>query len=291
MGNILSCIKNNEVLIKLVARALMSQLGLNFNLDQWHNARMEGDMETHLENFRQIGTDLRQTDKSSIKNLTRCVYICVNTYVAQNLTLGVGPMNDGLNVAESMNKMGWPIYFIHNPNQKEYLEWLQFFLQNTTTQLITYYTGHGTQVDGSDRQEESGKDEAYVFENGSQVECLVDDILQNYLVQYKKSPGLKCVMLSDCCHSGTIWDLNKSNSPQNCLSISAAGDKQTAKQTQVESKEQGIFTYYLFKFLDDDPTLTPNQLRTKMMPYLQKFEQNYTLQATTADLPDKSFIQ
>lgn len=290
MGSIISCVRNNQVLIHLVARVLMSQLGLNFNLDQWHSARYEGDMETHLQNIRSIATDLSQTDKSQIKTQSRCVFICVNTYVASNLTLGVGPMNDGLNVAESMNKREWPIFFIHNPTQAQYLEWLAFFLQNTTTELITYYTGHGTQLDGTDRQEESGKDEAYVFENGSEVECLRDDDLQKCVVKNKTNTNCKCVFLSDCCHSGTIWDLNKSNSPQNCLSISAAADKQTAKQTQVESKEQGIFTYYLFKFLEEDSTYTPNQLKDNMLPYLKKFDQNYTLQTTTPSLVDQSFL-
>lgn len=289
MGNILSCLKGNQI-VTLLARTLMNQLGMNFSLDDWNNARLEGDVQTHLENAKTIGTDLSKASKSSIANLDKAVFICINTYVREDITLGVGPMNDGINVAEAMAAKKWPIYFLHNPTQAQYLEWLSVFLSNTKTELITYYTGHGTQVDGSDAAENDTKNEAYVFENNSQVECLPDDTLQKYLVQYKTNPNLKVILLSDCCHSGTIWDLNKDNSPANCISISAAQDKQTAKQTSVEGKEQGIFTYYLFKFLEQNPTATPNWLGEQMLPYLQKFQQNFTVQTSTQSLTETALL-
>ncbi|EAY09426.1 hypothetical protein TVAG_420480 [Trichomonas vaginalis G3] len=289
MGNILSCFKGNQI-VTLLARVLMSKLGMNFSLDEWNNARLEGDVQTHLENAKTLGTDLSKASKSSISNLDKAVFICINTYVSEQITLGVGPMNDGINVAEAMAAKKWPIFFLHNPTQAQYLEWLDVFLANTKSELITYYTGHGTQVDGGDGQENDSKNEAYVFENGSQVECTPDDTLQKHLVQYKTNANLKVILLSDCCHSGTIWDLNKSDSPQNCISISAAQDKQTAKQTQVESKEQGIFTYYLMKFLEQNPTATPNWLGEQMLPYLTKFQQNFTVQTSTQSLLDSSLL-
>ena len=288
MGNFCSCCSANSVLT-LAAKILLSQLGMDFSKEEWTNARKDGEVETALETMKTYATDLAtMTEKSMPSSLQRVVFLCVNTYTDPSVTLGVGPMNDGINVADSMAKYGnWKLYFLHNPKKDLYLQWLDFFLKNTKTQLITYYTGHGTQLDSNDAQENDNKDEAYYFEDGT----VSDNVLAQHLMDNKTNESLRCLLLSDCCHSGTIWDLNKSGMPANIMSISAAKDSQTAKQTEVEGDEQGIFTFYFFKFLEQDKTLTPNQLQEKMLQYLSKFDQNFTKQTTTEALNDQAVFK
>ena len=287
MGNFLSCC-NKQSVLTLAAQILLSKLGTDFTLDEWNGARKDGEIETALQTMKSYATDLStMTEKSMPKSLDRVVFLCINTYTDPSTTLGVGPMNDGINVADSMAKYGtWKLYFLHNPKKDSYLQWLDYFLKNTKTELITYYTGHGTQLDSNDKEENDSKDEAYYFEDGT-----VSDNVLNQHLQNKTNNNLRCLLLSDCCHSGTIWDLNKSGTPPNIMSISAAKDSQTAKQTEVEGDEQGIFTFYFFKFLEQDQTLTANQLQTKMLQYLSKFDQNFTKQQTTDSMADEPVLQ
>ena len=286
MGNFCSCVNAQQVLA-VAARVVMSQLGLNFTLQDWQNARTDGDLTELTTTMDSYAKNLANLSESSIQtNLENAVFLCINTYTDPQVTLGVGPMNDGLNVADSMKKQGWPLFYLHNPTKAVYLKWLDFFLKNTKKELITYYTGHGTQEDTGDETEADGKNEAYYFEDG----ILNDDTLAEHVRQNKTLDSLRIIFLSDCCHSGSIWDLTGKNMPPNCMSISAAKDSQTAKQTEVEGAEQGIFTYYFFKFLEEDKTLTANQLQTKMSSYLTKFEQNFTKETTTQTMYDEPVL-
>jgi hypothetical protein len=286
MGNICSCVNAQQV-IAVAARALISQLGLDFSLNDWQNARMDGDMGELISVLDTYAKDLAKMSESSMPtNLNKVVFMAINTYTDPQVTLGVGPMNDGINVADSMHKLGWSIFYLHNPPKALYLKWLDFFLKNTKAQLITYYTGHGTQENKGDPSEVDGKNEAYYFEDG----IVNDDTLAQHVKLNKKLDSLRIILLSDCCHSGSIWDLTTPGMPPNCMSISAAKDSQTAKQTDVEGAEQGIFTYYFFKFLETDQTLTANQLQSKMGPYLTRFDQNFTKETTTPSMYDEKVL-
>jgi len=287
MGNLFSCANAQQVLA-VAARAVISQLGLDFTLQEWQNARLDGDMGDLISTMNTYAKDLAKMSESNMPStLDRAVFLAINTYTNPQHTLGVGPMNDGINVADSMQKHGWSLYYLHNPPKALYLKWLDFFLANTKKQLITYYTGHGTQEETGDATEKDGRNEAYFFEDG----IVNDDTLAQHVKTNKNSDSLRIIFLSDCCHSGSIWDLTRPNMPPNCMSISAAQDSQTAKQTQVEGAEQGIFTFYFFKFLEDDKTLTANQLQAKMSSYLTKFDQNFTKETTTPAMYDQQVLQ
>ena len=131
MGNFCSCINAEDVII-LVAKVVISELGLDFTLNEWINARKDGDVEQALQTMKTYATDLSTLSTSSMpQSIDKAVFLCINTYTKPDVTLGVGPMNDGINVADSMKKLNWPLYFLHNPTKQEYLKWLDFFLKNT----------------------------------------------------------------------------------------------------------------------------------------------------------------
>lgn len=61
-----------------------------------------------------------------------------------------------------------------------------------------YYSGHGGQVPDLDGDEEDGLDETWCLYNGQ----LIDDEIHYLLTTFK--PGVRILVLSDSCHSGTI---------------------------------------------------------------------------------------
>ena len=216
--------------------------------------------------------------------LEKVCFVCINTYVGTNMSLGDGPMNDGYNIAKCLKRYGYTVYYLLNPKKSNFLAKLEFFFKNVKSELVVYYTGHGTSVRDTNGDEADGYDEAMVFVDGN----IIDDTLVETLIEHKNTTN-KCVLMSDCCHSGTIWDIQGGDIkgrklPDDVMSISAASDKQTAKQTVVERLEQGMFTYNIMKILKAEPNLSATECKTKLTSVLRKYGQTVTLGATTASM-------
>ena len=64
------------------------------------------------------------------------------------------------------------------------------------------------------------------------------------------------------------------------MSISAAKDDQTAKQTKVNSKDQGIFTYYFWGIWEEQNDITARQMEQKINPNISYFKQHFTFAET-----------
>jgi hypothetical protein len=114
-----------------------------------------------------------------------------------------------------------------------------------------------------------------------------DDLISHLCTS--KNPNNTIVLVTDACHSGSIWDIQAGSVrgrtlPPGILSVSAASDAQTAKQTMINKKDQGIFTYNLSKLLTAEPNLTPTQIGTKIKAELRKYQQNYTVGTTSPEL-------
>ena len=160
--------------------------------------------------------------------------------------------------------------------------------ENTTNDLTIFYTGHGCSVRDKTGDESDGYDEVMLFDSG----YVLDDVLADYLVRYAKGGEQRIVLLSDCCHSGSIWDiqsiLNKSKAgnkiPSHIVSISAAQDNQTAKQTKVDSKDQGIFTYFFWDIWQDKQDITFKDMEKQINPKIGKFTQLFTVATTTPSM-------
>jgi hypothetical protein len=223
--------------------------------------------------------------------LKRVLFVMVNTYTSPKLSLGAGPLNDSVTVAYNIHQMGYDVFFLHNTTTKEFLGWLEFFFANVTQCLVVFYTGHGACLADKNGDEEDGKDEAMVFDRG----YVLDDTLAEFLCRVRgacvgANPTARTILLSDCCHSGTIWDIPQNNPaklanfPKGCVSLSAARDDQTAKQTSMDKRDQGIFTFYFWKFWNAEKTITPRAMAAKMTPVLTPFNQLLIASATSPEL-------
>ena len=74
------------------------------------------------------------------------------------------------------------------------------------------------------------------------------------------------------------------------MSISAAEDEQTSKQTKIDGSYQGIFTFYFFKLLLSNPDYTPKQLEKDIKPYLDQYEQCFVVATTTESMLDEKLF-
>lgn len=211
----------------------------------------------------------------------KVILIVCNTYTKPSYQLGVGPLNDSITVAVNHVMMGYQMIYLHNSTTVHFKKWLKFILKNTESDLTIFYTGHGCSVRDKSGDEEDGYDEVMLFDDG----YVLDDELANCLVKY--AHGQRIILLSDCCHSGSIWDIQsmlkgKSKVPANIISISAAKDTQTAKQTKMEQKDQGIFTYYFWKIFNTNKNISTKDMERQINPSISKFNQHFTY-ATTKD--------
>jgi hypothetical protein len=247
---------------------------------------------------RKLTVDPTSIDPLKIKWSTSLCFICCNTYKKKEYQLGEGPLNDSLNVAKNMKKFGYSVVFLHNPTKELFTKWMDFIFQNFKGQLVLFYVGHGASVADKNGDEDDGLDEAMVFENG----FLIDDQLKESL---SKCGCARTVLLSDCCHSGSIWDLQSVSITRgiklkgrgilskteakgvNIISISAATDSQTAKQTMMESKDQGVFSFHFWEAVNKNKKITSNQMEDVLANVLGKYQQRYTAAATDPAMLDE----
>jgi hypothetical protein len=281
-GALCSCLASEGVQILSI---LVQQLGLDFSPEEWEQAHNSGTVEENSSALSSLAKDLKTTAPPT--TLTRAVLIACNTYTRPDYSLGVGPMNDAITVAHYMGSIGFNVYFIHNPTSAEFKQNLTHFLKNTTKYLLCYYTGHGASVADTSGDEADGKDECLVFDDA----FVKDDELAKLLSSSGKPSESKVCLINDCCHSGSIWDLSGNDLPPNVLSLSAAKDSETAKQTSMEGGDRGIFTFYFFKLLSQSPNMTPTQMEAAIAQYLKRFEQAFTKAATTPTLMDQPIFQ
>lgn len=275
-----------------IGKAILSKLNLNFTKQEWEETHEAGTVEENKEEMDEIGYNVAKTQTLKNQDLKKIVFICCNTYERPEYSLGVGPMNDAITVASYMKDIGFIVYYAHNPKSQEFMKYFRYFYHWTTEYLVVYYTGHGASVKDTNGDEDDKLDEALVFDD----DFIVDDELAELLGTAEKKPNSKVLLLSDCCHSGSIYDLQTGTyqglkMPANLMSISAARDKQTAKQTTVGSKDQGIFTFYFFKLLQETPTLTPLTMETAINKYISKYEQVFTRYSTSGELYEQVIFQ
>jgi hypothetical protein len=165
--------------------------------------------------------------------------------------------------------------------------------EKVSESLVVFYTGHGASVKDRSGDEADGFDEAMVFNKG----YILDDELSDYLARnrslaVKKNPNARTVLISDCCHSGTIWDINPASPrfarlPKGVLSLSAALDSQTAKQTVMNKLDQGLFTYYFWNLWKENQAITAKEIAAAMEPSLQRYQQEVVVSTTSPELVDQ----
>lgn len=214
-----------------------------------------------IERVRSLSTPAN--DDSPFLDSRKVVLLFINSYQDTKFSLGEGPCNDGILSKEEFEKLGYKCYLYFDISVREFYQIFNSFLMTHFDKLIVYFSGHGTYVKDRNHDEADGRDEALVFKDGAAID---DDLIQ--CIQASRIRDI--ILLSDCCHSGSIFDVRKES---NVLALSAANDNETAKQTVLEHKGQGVFTYYFWKLIkkaDYDFSKLQPLLNTKLSKYNQK---------------------
>jgi hypothetical protein len=140
-----------------------------------------------------------------------------------------GTINDANNMRIFLTRRGYNFTFMRDdlntthplfPTKQNILHNIKNILSNSKTgdNIVIYYSGHGVQtaniaISGiANDTELDGKDEAIVpcdFNCKTNTGLLIDDELNDYLRKYSVS-GTNVLIITDCCHSGTLCDLKYS---------------------------------------------------------------------------------
>jgi len=266
--------------VKYTERATtLSGLPSNFTKEDFQQQRTKSTITEAIGCLNQFSTDITETDMNKFTgSLDKVCLICCNHYNKPRYALGSGPINDSATVADNHQRRGYHVYYMLNPTPERFVDLVSFFLQNTKVALTIFYTGHGAQVKDSNGDEDDHYDEAMVFDSGH----IVDDDLLVLLKEFSTTE-IPILLLTDCCHSGSIWDLqseeNRRELPKRVVSVSAAKDSQTAKQTKINKKDQGIFTYFFWKILNAKPKCSLKQMEPIINRGMAKFNQHCTFYA------------
>jgi len=116
--------------------------------------------------------------------------------------------------------------------------------------FVFYYSGHGTNIKDLSGDEADGTDEAYCFVTpDGQItleSCMIDDDFAK-IITSAIPDSCTVLVLSDCCHSGTICDFEKSCwMNRTAISISGCQDNQTSG----DIGKGGIFTHSMLMAID-----------------------------------------
>ena len=244
-------------------------------------------IESALAQLNENAKDLSNCNPHNLREMENACFICCNTYTKEKLKLGVGPINDSISTAIFHQYMGYEVYYLHNTKPRIFMDFLKQFLRKTTKNLTVYYTGHGANIEDTNGDEDDGFDEVMVFDDG----YIVDDDLAICIKKYHNGIT-RAVLISDCCHSGTIWDIPENprkamSFPANVVSISSSNDDQTSKQGVMNQIEQGIFTYHFWNFLKENPNLTFKQMEKKMDDKLTRYHQKFVATPTRVEILDQ----
>merc|ERR1719198_846806 len=113
--------------------------------------------------------------------------------------------------------------------------------------FVFFYAGHGMNVPDQDGDESDGMDEAMVtIGPGGEIAekwFFIDDDFANCMDR-DVPPGVKILVITDCCHSGSIVDLGSHVFDHNrdICAIAAAHDNQEAGDTSTYGGKGGVLT-------------------------------------------------
>jgi len=174
--------------------------------------------------------------------------------------------------------------------------------ENKIKEVILLYSGHGTQIYDKNKEEKDNLDEMIIT---CDLNTIKDDEFNSFFLNKITNDSVKIICIFDCCHSGTILDLNycytngkkrinkNKNIRGNICCISGCLDNEKSVETYINNKISGVMTNYLLKSLETynyDITFTAlvkcinNELKKN------NFQQNCQLSSNLEILEDYKFI-
>lgn len=209
-----------------------------------------------------------------LKSDALAIIFC-NSYEGTHLELGECAINDGLLTYVKCMSLGYTPVLLHDVTKEILTSTLKKALQSKASKILIYYIGHGTQAFSCDNNEDDHLDECFVCIDG----LIKDNDLYKLVTGSLKDRSKQVRLISDCCHSGTIYDLSNDDYHKfNTVSISACKDNQTAKQDYICRRGNGIFSYYFWKYYTNDITL--QELLSKVNIKLRVYQQHVTTSVT-----------
>lgn len=202
------------------------------------------------------------------------------------------------------------------PTKQNIMESLAAHVASLTSAdtLLFYYSGHGTQVRDVDVDEEDRLDEALV---SLDKQAITDDELRGIMQNCKA----KLYMFFDCCHSGTMCDLEYNFRPlceknnyklwteptkalqeSNIVTISGCLDTQTSADAQFtrtngecangEFENNGALTHFLLSILQGQNDIKIRSLLNELYKRLREsgFEQIPQFSCSKLGLLESSLI-
>ena len=178
-----------------------------------------------------------------------------------------GTITDAQNMAKLLTKFKYKVTFMNDNNVKSSpLYPTRLNIQNTLIKLlqntqsgddvVISYAGHGTQLltgmmkiggnmKNTASSETDGEDEAivpvdvaYLRGKLNKDTLIIDDLFKYWLQQYGKK-GVRIFLLFDCCHSGTMCDLQYSYScPDNIGAVGTPCNKVTINNIKKNLKRE-----------------------------------------------------
>lgn len=193
---------------------------------------------------------LDNVQESEIPKSGKVIFITCNPYYNTSYALGNPICNDCKLINEIYTSHDYISFTLFDQTKEAYVKWLKFFTSQKYDDLILYYSGHGAQIFNSfnfdyssnkfeyfENSEDDGLDECFVFKD----DLIADDEITEILSVNKCK---NILMISDCCHCGTIVD----KIPNNTTIISSCSDPESS----IQLRENGIFTYYINEFKNEN---------------------------------------
>lgn len=170
-----------------------------------------------------------------------CLIVC-NPYFGETFELGQAVIEDGKLINSIFTKHGYKCFNIVDSSKEEFKKLYSKAMLTELKDFVVYYSGHGTSVYDSEHSEDDGQDECLVFKDG----LVADDYLSS---KFETSKCKEIFFIFDCCHSGTLADiehLKEHNISLKVSSISGCADSECSLQL----RNNGIFTYHINEYQD-----------------------------------------
>lgn len=156
---------------------------------------------------------------------------------------------------------------------KSFFNLFDEILEKNPKKILVLLSGHGFSVKDHNGDEKDGQDEAIRIER-----IIIDDEIRNNIVQKAKQQNIKLILLSDTCHSGTMFDLSDNNNIlYDAFSISACSDNQLSMCDVGETTGfGGSLTTAILNLptaLEDINNFTPEKAYKNISNQLQKLNQ------------------
>lgn len=230
-----------------------------------------------LKSLAEIGISLNDKKVTSIPidKLDKVCLILINSYRDRKHDLGVGPLNDGCLVGLKHYRLGYKVFYLYDPRREEFLTYFGYFLKNTEKALTVFYSGRDTIVTGIHGIE---------FKDGTLSNDSICDIIANNC-----NSEVNVMLISDCCSSGSVFDINIGIERFNSCNLkifSLSIDKTTSPESKEGKETQGLFTFYLCKYISIIPNISPNHLVELINTSVKRFKAICSCQTTTKELAE-----